>query len=136
MYFPVSKWDIRPELGDNLKELGKIATAFQELTNDEDIYISSISIDGYASPEGPHDFNILLSQNRAKAIASHIAKTSIIPKARFRAEATPKTGMDLSACYRPGKILKKNVHLPFSGVMRMWRHVKTNLHICQLTEAC
>lgn len=84
MYFPVSKWDIRPELGDNLKELGKIATAFQELTNDEDIYISSISIDGYASPEGPHDFNILLSQNRAKAIASHIAKNFNYPESQIQ----------------------------------------------------
>ena len=84
LYFPVSKWDIRPELGDNLKELGKIATAFQELTNDEDIYISSISIDGYASPEGPHDFNILLSQNRAKAIASHIAKNFNYPESQIQ----------------------------------------------------
>ena len=59
LYFVVSRWDIRPELGDNLEELGKITTAFRELADDEDISISSISIDGYASPEGPHDFNIL-----------------------------------------------------------------------------
>ncbi len=59
LYFVVSRWDIRPELGDNLEELGKITTAFRELADDEDISISSISIDGYASPGGPHDFNIL-----------------------------------------------------------------------------
>ena len=84
LHFPVSKWEIRPELGDNLKELGKITAAFQELTADGDIHISSISIDGYASPEGPHDFNILLSQNRAMAISSYIAKNFNYPESQIQ----------------------------------------------------
>lgn len=86
LYFVVSRWDIRPELGDNLEELGKITTAFRELADDEDISISSISIDGYASPEGPHDFNILLSQNRARAISSYIARRFDYPESRIHVE--------------------------------------------------
>ena len=86
LYFVVSRWDIRPELGDNLEELGKITTAFRELADDEDISISSISIDGYASPEGPHDFNILLSRNRARAISSYIARRFGYPENQIQAE--------------------------------------------------
>lgn len=84
LHFPVSKWDIRPEFGDNLNELGKITTAFRELADDEDISITSISIDGYASPEGPHDFNILLSQNRAQAISSYIASSFNYPENQIK----------------------------------------------------
>lgn len=80
IHFPVSRWDILPELGDNLEELGKITTAFRELADDSDVSITSISVDGYASPEGPHNFNTQLSQNRAKAISSYISRSFKYPE--------------------------------------------------------
>lgn len=60
--FHINKWDLIPNLGQNQVYLYKMASNFMELSRDEDISIDSITIVGYASPEGPRDFNKLLGE--------------------------------------------------------------------------
>lgn len=72
LIFNVSKWDILPTLAGNQKELNKIDAAMAEVMEDNDAVINSISINGYASPEGNLGKNQMLSDNRAKALANYI----------------------------------------------------------------
>lgn len=85
LLFDVAKTDIRPDLGDNRAELGKIDEAFGRLADDADVSISSIDIDGYASPEGSHDLNLRLSRERAEAISGYIVGHFGYPASRIRA---------------------------------------------------
>lgn len=86
LHFEVSRWDIKPGLRNNREELRKIREAFNRLYKDDDIVIQSIDIDGFASPEGNHSFNVKLSRNRAKAIAEYIADRFAYPIGQINTE--------------------------------------------------
>jgi hypothetical protein len=60
--FPVSKAVIQPEFMNNHKELMNIHAMFDKIQNDKNLTVTGISIEGFASPEGPLKFNEQLSE--------------------------------------------------------------------------
>lgn len=70
--FEVAKTNIRPEFGNNPTELGKIRHMIEDVKEDKDVTIRSISIAGYASPEGSLSLNKRLSEGRAKALQNYL----------------------------------------------------------------
>ncbi len=70
--FPVSETVIYPEYRNNTVELGKINSSIDEVRQDPDVEIISISLKGYASPESPYSNNTRLAAGRTEAIKEYI----------------------------------------------------------------
>lgn len=70
--FHQGKSDILPNYMDNRTELAKIDSLMAELSTDPYVNVDSITLIGYASPEGKYDYNTRLSGNRAMSLKKHM----------------------------------------------------------------
>lgn len=77
--FPVNKYVIQPGYMNNQKELANIQSMFDKVQNDPNLTITQVDIEGWASPEGPLKFNEQLSQKRANALKTYLAKNEKVP---------------------------------------------------------
>ena len=59
-----------------LKEVNKIVS---EVRNDKNLKFTEFNITGYASPEGGYEYNMKLSENRAKAFAAYMKDKEDMP---------------------------------------------------------
>jgi len=75
--FEVNKWDIKPDYMTNPIELQKIFNSVNLVKNDADVTIRKMTIEGYASPEGPNDRNLTLSEKRTEALKHYLEMTNI-----------------------------------------------------------
>lgn len=83
--FEVNKWDIKPDYMSNPIELQKIHNSVNLVKNDSDVTIRKMTIEGYASPEGPYDRNLMLSEKRTEALTTYLQKTNIAKGIRIEA---------------------------------------------------
>lgn len=72
--FHQSKSDILPDYMNNRMELAKTDSLIAELSGDPYIKVDSITIIGYASPEGNYTYNTRLSGNRAQALKEYLER--------------------------------------------------------------
>ena len=70
--FPVNRTEIYPEYRKNPVELQKIIGTIDSIRNDSDITVSSITIKGYASPEGSYTNNIRLAKGRTATLKQYV----------------------------------------------------------------
>lgn len=70
--FPVNRTEIYPDYRNNHTELSKIQATIDSVHNDKDVTISSLSIKGFASPEGPYDNNVRLAKGRTAALKEYV----------------------------------------------------------------
>ena len=70
--FKVSKADIDSSVFNNEVTFGKILKAVDKIYSYPDMRLEKIEVAGYASPEGPPDFNAWLGQARADALIDYI----------------------------------------------------------------
>ena len=56
-----------------------IHSMFDKVQNDKNLTITGISIEGFASPEGPLKFNEQLSQKRAEALKKYLSENEKVP---------------------------------------------------------
>lgn len=82
--FPVSKSVILTDFMNNHAELVNIHSMFDKIQNDKNLTVTGISIEGWASPEGPLAFNQKLSQNRANALKDYLVKNEKIPAKMYK----------------------------------------------------
>lgn len=76
--FRVDRYEILENYKSNGAELASIISSIDKVKDDADLTITSISIEGWASPEGTEQHNKILSQNRANSLADYVtAKTGI-----------------------------------------------------------
>lgn len=71
--FPVSRTEIKPDYRNNSAELAKIRATIDSVRNDADIRITSLSIKGYASPEGSYESNGRLASGRTQSLKEYVA---------------------------------------------------------------
>lgn len=90
--FVVGKYDIRPDYGINAQELVKIRRSVEMVERDSDVTITSISLHGYASPEGSYAANNRLAANRTNALAKYLE--DFYPDLDKRLFATSHTAED------------------------------------------
>lgn len=72
--FPVSKAVILTDFMNNHAELVNIRSMFDKIQSDKNLTVTGISIEGFASPEGPLAFNEQLSKKRAEALKDYLIK--------------------------------------------------------------
>ena len=70
--FPVNKTVIYPDYRNNQQELAKIIATIDSVRNDADVTVQSITIKGFASPEGSYENNIRLAKGRTEALKSYV----------------------------------------------------------------
>ena len=70
--FVVARSEILPNFRNNASELRRIQELIRQIVNDPDATITSITITGYASPEGSFSSNMTLSQRRATSFKDYI----------------------------------------------------------------
>ena len=70
--FKVSKTELDPSVFNNEVTFGKILSAVDKIFTNPHLRLDKIEVAGYASPEGPPDFNTWLAENRAKALIDYI----------------------------------------------------------------
>ena len=70
--FEVNKTVIKPDYMTNPAELDKIVATIDSVKNDSDIQVKSISIKGFASPEGSWANNERLAKGRTTALKNYI----------------------------------------------------------------
>ena len=83
--FKVDKYDILENFGNNKHELAAMVNSIQKVDQDADLTITSITIEGWASPEATELHNQLLSQNRANSLADYVSKSTGISRATIEA---------------------------------------------------
>lgn len=69
--FVVGQYRILPDFRRNPQELAKVNKMISDALADKNIVINGITFTGKASPEAPYDYNMKLSQNRAKALLDY-----------------------------------------------------------------
>lgn len=72
--FIVNTTDIRPEYRNNTAELAKITATIDSVRDDDDLTITSLSIKGFASPEGKYANNERLARGRTQALKEYVEK--------------------------------------------------------------
>lgn len=70
--FRVSKIEMDPTVFNNEVTFGRILEAVDKIFSDPKYRLDKIQVAGYASPEGPPQFNKWLGENRAKALINYI----------------------------------------------------------------
>ena len=72
--FPVNRTEIYPDYRRNTTELAKIRATIDSVAGDPDITVRSISIKGYASPEGSYANNTRLAKGRTEALKDYVIR--------------------------------------------------------------
>lgn len=78
LQFRQDSYKILPGFKDNRAELDTVSNSILLVKKNSDVKIIGIYITGYASPEGSEAHNLVLSENRAKALADYISRHDAI----------------------------------------------------------
>lgn len=70
--FPVGKTEIYPDYMRNPRELAEIRRTIDDILSDEDVTITSVYFEGYASPDGPYALNEKLAKGRTQALMEYV----------------------------------------------------------------
>ena len=89
VYFPVNRSDIQSAYMDNKLELEKIRGTVNDVSGNADNNILSVHLMGYASPEGPCDFNKTLAANRAAAVKNYLVSNNIVDASLITVDSAP-----------------------------------------------
>lgn len=83
--FKVDKYEILEQYKNNATELASILNSIDKVKQDEDLTITSITIEGWASPEATQAHNQRLSQNRANSLSDYVSAKTGIERSRIEA---------------------------------------------------
>lgn len=88
--FKVNQTVILPEYRRNPEELAKIRKSIDVVRDNKDTRITSLTITGYASPEGPYDNNVRLADGRTKALCDYVQKLYSFDKSILHTSSVPE----------------------------------------------
>ena len=88
--FPVNRTELYPDYRRNPEELRAIKATIDVVENDPDVRIDSLSVWGYASPEGPWDNNVRLAKGRTATLIEYIRNLYNFPTSILRQGSTPE----------------------------------------------
>ena len=95
--FPVNEVTIYADYMQNPVELHRICESIDVVKYDSTITITNIDIHGFASPEGPYDNNVRLSQGRAEALKKYLMKVYDFKESIVHVSSTPEDWDGLAA---------------------------------------
>lgn len=78
--------ELLPEFSNNAASLEEVKKVIHEVRSDKNLTVNTVSIAGYASPEGNYESNQLLSEKRAKSFADYLQRYYDIPQALLQVD--------------------------------------------------
>ena len=78
--FPVNRTELHPDYRRNAVELAKVIATIDSVRNDKDVTVQSITIKGYASPEGTYANNERLAKGRTGTLKEYVETLYNFPK--------------------------------------------------------
>lgn len=105
--FPVNQITINPDYRNNSAELKKIQQTVEAVKNDPYATITSLSIKGYASPEGTYKGNAYLAENRAKALLDYVKEHYDLSDVELTVDFEPEDWEGLEAAVEKGNLPDK-----------------------------
>lgn len=105
--FPVNQTTIQPDYRNNPTELKKIQQTIEAVKNDPYATITSLSIKGYASPEGTYKGNAYLAENRAKALLNYVKDHYDLSGVELSVDFEPEDWEGLEAAVEKGNLPDK-----------------------------
>lgn len=106
--FPVDNSVIKGEFMDNASSLRDILQAVQDIRVERYADLTSISITGFASPEGNEEYNRRLSKDRAEALKNYILNFTSIDPSIINVSAEGEDWMGLRDAVAKSKMAEKN----------------------------
>lgn len=103
--FPVNRTEIREDYRRNPEELQRILRTIAVVRDDPDTRITSVSIKGYASPEGPWANNERLAKGRTEALRNYVGSRYDFPEGLIATSYEPEDWAGLER-YVAGSDLK------------------------------
>ena len=88
--FPVNRTEIYPDYMNNPVELRKITSSIDTVRDNKDATITSITLTGYASPEGPYLNNVRLAKGRTEAVRDYVSKLYDFPSSVYITASVPE----------------------------------------------
>lgn len=88
--FPVNQTVIYPDYRNNTVELAKIIATIDSVKNDKDVTVNSLSIKGFASPEGSYENNIRLAKGRTEALKTYVQQLYKFPAGFIKTSYEPE----------------------------------------------
>ena len=88
--FPVNRTEIYPAYMNNPVELKKITNSIDTVRDNKDATIESITLTGYASPEGPYNNNVRLAKGRTEAVRDYVSKLYDFPASVYKTASVPE----------------------------------------------
>ncbi len=70
--FPIGRTDVVDTLGDNRRQLAKIADLMRRIVGQEEFFVDAMTLTAAASPEGDYRFNERLARGRAQALKRYL----------------------------------------------------------------
>ena len=122
LQFIINKYDIVPSLGNNRAELEQMVAKLEPILSDTLAEITSITIYGMASADGPLSLNTPLSANRAKSAKQWLAQrlnlpTSLVQKIKTgsRPEGWQPVLDAMTAAGNPDSVKVKEILRRYAG---------------------
>lgn len=106
--FPVNQTKIYPEYRRNPYELEEINRTINVVKENPDTKITSISLHGFASPEGSYSNNTRLAKGRSEALKKYVMDKYGLSAEMFKVESTPEDWAGLRAYVEKSNIALKN----------------------------
>ncbi len=88
--FPVNKTELYPDYRRNPQELAKINATIDSVRLDKDVTLKSMSIRGYASPEGSYSNNVRLAQGRTATLKDYVLSQYSFPESMITTSFDPE----------------------------------------------
>ena len=98
--YPVNRTELHPDYRNNRRELDRIIATIDTVRHNDKVEITGIDIHGYASPEGPWDNNVRLSQGRAATLRNYVKQLRPLPEEIFTVHYTPEDWDGLDSLLR------------------------------------
>lgn len=76
VYYKINSYDIEPDYAGNDQTLTNLLAAIDIITKSKDTKIEYVVVAGFASPEGPFDFNDRLAWERAVSVKEYILRNT------------------------------------------------------------
>lgn len=106
--FKVDRYEILENYKSNNTELASIVNSIEKVKDDDDLTITSITIEGWASPEGTEQHNKILSENRANSLADYVTKKTAIARDDIHAIGCGEDWINLKTIVEGTTILSKD----------------------------
>jgi outer membrane protein OmpA-like peptidoglycan-associated protein len=78
------RYDLLHNFKNNAAEFSKVDKVIKEIRSNSDLTVTELSVKGYASPEGPFEYNRTLSEKRANSFAAYLASTYQIERSQLK----------------------------------------------------